>query len=77
MIEKHWCVHAVYVREAVNNYVYFLGVRIRCGENRVTMHNISSVQSSKYNLRFLKSRELRKVKEIQLVPYDPIVSSTI
>ena len=34
MIEKHWCVHAVYVPEAVNNYVYLLGVRIRCGENK-------------------------------------------
>ena len=40
MIEKHWCVHAVYVREAVNNYIYLIGVRILCGENKVTMHNI-------------------------------------
>ena len=31
---KHWCVHAVYVPEAMNNYVYLLGVRIRCGENK-------------------------------------------
>ena len=32
MIENNWCVHAVYVPEAVNNYVYLLGVIIRCGE---------------------------------------------
>ena len=34
MIEKHWCVHAVYVPEEVSNYVYLLGVRICCGENK-------------------------------------------
>ena len=31
MIERHWCVHAVYVLEAMNIYVYLLGVRIHWG----------------------------------------------
>ena len=34
MIEKYWCVHAVYVLEAMNKYVYLFGVRIHCGENK-------------------------------------------
>ena len=32
--EQARCVHVVYIPEAVNNYVYLLGVRIRCGENK-------------------------------------------